>query len=60
MEKAPNIMKKAPNIMVFEPNITGKAPSIVVFEPNIMEKSTECNGHYRIAPIEKRRTGKCK
>ena len=44
MEKAPIIMKKAPNIMVFELNITGKAPSIVVFEPNIMEKSTECNG----------------
>ena len=39
MEKALNIMKKAPNIMVLEPNIMGKAPNIVVFEPNIMEKA---------------------
>ena len=40
----PNIMEKAPNIMLLEPNIMGKAPNIMVFKPNIMKKSTAYNG----------------
>ena len=30
--------------MVFKPNIMGKAPNIMVFKPNKTKKSTEYNG----------------
>ena len=62
MEKAPNIMKKAQNIMVFKSNIMEKASNVMVFEPKIISfappfhvKSieytaggTECNKIYTI------------